>query len=170
MMMIAPSPYEANEDNNPLDMIEEVVQARGWKFERGDNDYLTVEMPGQKFTYDICMEWQEEFSSLLFACSIPVEISTQHLESAARTLEQINQNLWLGHFDLSNQGKFPTFRHTFLLRMIPTGLAVDIVNDVFDLAIAECNRFATTFQLVQAGDVRLQDNISAAVFETVGEA
>ena len=54
--------------------------------------------------------------------------------------------------------------------MIPTGLAVDIINDVLEIAQAECDRFCTTFQLVAAGDVRLQDNLHAAVFETVGEA
>lgn len=169
-MIVAPAPYESPEDNNPFDLVEEVLQARGWKYAREDGDYLTLEIPGQKYTYDVCMEWQEEFSSVLFACSIPVEINAQHLESAARALEQINQNLWLGHFDLSNQRKYPTFRHTFLLRMVPSGIAVDLINDLFELALAECDRFATTFQMVQAGDVRLQDNINAAVFETVGEA
>lgn len=165
------APYElTSNDNNPLDMIEEVVQARGWTFERSDNDFMYVDLPGLKESYEVCLEWQEEFSSLLLACSIPVEIDAAHYEMAVKTMEQINQNLWLGHFDLSNKGKFPTLRHTFLFRMIPTGLAVDIVSDVLELAIAECNRFYTTFQMIQAGDVGLQDNLHAAVFETVGEA
>lgn len=165
------APYEVTADgNNPLDMVEELVEARGWSFERTDEEFIIVDLPGLKTKYEVCMEWQEEFSSLLFACSLPVEIGTANYEMAVKTMEQINQNLWLGHFDLSNKGKFPTFRHTFLFRMIPTGLAVDIINDVFELAIAECNRFFTTFQMIQAGDVGLQDNLHAAVFETVGEA
>lgn len=169
--MISASPYEVTaEGNNPLDMIEELIEARGWSFERTDDDFIMVSLPGHKVSYEICMEWQEEFSSLLFACSLPLEISEANYESATRVIEQINQNLWLGHFDLSNKGKIPTFRHTFLFRMIPSGLAVDIVNDVLELALAECNRFYTTFQMIQAGDVRLQDNLHAAVFETVGEA
>ena len=63
-----------------------------------------------------------------------------------------------------------TYRYTLLCRMIPPGVAVDIVADVLDIAIAECNRFFSTFQLVQVGDAGLQENIHAAVFETVGEA
>ena len=169
-MINAPYEMTQEDDNNPLDMAEELAEARGWKFTREDEDFLTIAIQGMKESYDICMEWQDEFSSLLFACTIPLEISEKHYESAARTLEQVNQNMWLGHFDLSNKGKYPTFRHTLLFRMIPSGLAVDIVNDVIEIALAECNRFYTTFQLVQAGDVRLQDNLHAAVFETVGEA
>ena len=94
----------------------------------------------------------------------------RRVESAARTLEHINQNLWLGHFDLSNKSTYPTFRHTMLFRMIPSGIAVDIVQDLIEIAIAECNRFYSTFQMLQKGDVGLQDNLHAATFETVGEA
>jgi hypothetical protein len=57
-----------------------------------------------------------------------------------------------------------------LFRMIPSGIAVDIVQDLVEIAVAECNRFYATFQMVQAGDIGLQDNLHAAVFETVGEA
>lgn len=169
--MMMHSPFElSHDDNNPLDMVEDMATAKGWKVGRTDELFMTVALPGQKATFEVAMEWQEEFSALLFSCSVPVEISEAHYETAARTLEQLNQNLWLGHFDLSNKNTYPTFRHTLLLRMIPSGIAIDIMADLFEIAVAECNRFYTTFQLIQAGDVRLQDNLSAAIFETIGEA
>lgn len=165
------SPFEVpQEDNNPLDMVEELAEAKGWKFRRSDDDFLIITLPGQKTQYEAWLEWQDEFSALLFSCSMPVEIGEAHYETACRTLEQINQNLWLGHFDMSNKNIYPTFRHTLMLRMMPSGYAVDTIHDMIDIAIAECNRFQTTFQLVQSGDVRLQDNLSAAILETVGEA
>lgn len=165
------APFELSHDeNNPIDMVEELAEAKKWAFARYDDITLNIALPGQKAKFDISMEWQEEFSALLIACSLPLTISETNYEMAAQAMEQINQNLWLGHFDLSNKGKHPTFRHTLLLRMIPTGIAVDIIADVLDIAMAECNRFYTTFQLAQAGDVRLHDDLSAAVFETIGEA
>jgi hypothetical protein len=165
------SPFELpHDDANPLDMVEDFAGSNAWKFVRHDDDLMTVMVKGLKGEYEMCMEWQEEFSSLLFACSIPLEIGTAQHEIALRTLEQINQNMWMGHFDLSNKNVFPTYRYTLLCRVIPSSIAVDIVSDIFEIAIAECNRFYTTFQLVQAGDVRLQENIHAVVFETVGEA
>lgn len=165
------APFDlAHDDNNPLDMVEELLQSKGWNFSRTDDDFLVINVQGQKVDYEVCMEWQEEFSALLFACSLPIEIVEANYEIAARTIEQINQNMWLGHFDLSNKGCYPVFRHTLLFRMIPTGIAVDLVNDVMEIALAECDRFYTTFQLVQAGDVRLHDNLQAAIFETLGEA
>ncbi len=165
-------PYElAHEDNNPLDLIEEFATGKGWTVLREDDAYLLVKMPGQDATYDAAFEWQEEFSALLFTCTMPLKIDGRHYEAAVRALEQINQHLWLGHFDLSGDKEgAPVFRHTMLMRMIPSGIAVDLAADLADLAVAECNRFHSTFQMLQSGDVRLQDNLSAVVFETVGEA
>jgi hypothetical protein len=169
--MISSLPFELSyNDNNPIDMVEELSEAKGWVFSRYDDTAINITLPGQKTKLDLSMEWQEEFSALLIACSVPLEITGKNYEMAAQALEKINQNLWLGHFDLSNKGKYPTFRHTLLLRMIPAGIAVDIIADIFEIAMAECNRFYTTFQLAEAGDVRLHDDLNAAVFETVGEA
>lgn len=164
-------PFEmSHEDNNPLDMVEELAESKSWSFTRHDDALITIILPGQKAKFELHMEWQEEFSALLIACSIPLEITESHHEMATRAIEKINQNLWLGHFDLSNKNKFPTFRHTLLLRMIPIGIAIDMVADIFDIVVTECNRFYSTFQLAQSGDVRLHDDLSAAIFETVGEA
>jgi len=168
--MIGVSFELAHDDNNPIDMVAELAEAKGWTFSRYDDTAIQLALPGQKAKFDVNMEWQEEFSALLIACSLPLEITEANYEMAALALEKINQNLWLGHFDMSNKGKYPTFRHTLLLRMIPTGIAVDLVADIFEIAMAECNRFYTTFQLAQAGDVRLHEDLSAAVFETIGEA
>jgi hypothetical protein len=165
------SPYEIpQEDSSPIEMIAEMAQSKGWKVVRAEADYLVLSVKGIKTDLEMCLEWQEEFSALLMGCSIPVEIRDEHYETAAQTLEQINDSLWMGHFDLSNKGLFPTFRHTLLCRMVPFAVVLDLAADAIDIAVAECNRFHTTFQLLQAGDVQLQDNITAMVFETVGEA
>lgn len=166
------SPFElSHEDNNPLDMVEELAQSKEWKFTRTTDDFMVMTLPSDRGPLEVWLEWQDEFSALLFSCTmVGVEIGDNHHETAARALEQINQNLWLGHFDLSTKGSHPTFRHTMLLRMIPSGIAIDIIHDVIEIAQAESSRFHATFQLVQAGDVRLQDNLSAAIFETIGEA
>ncbi len=170
-MMSVPFDLHQHDDSDLLDLIQELAESRKWKCVREDQTFMTLTVAGQNgINYDICMEWQDEFASLLFACSLPLEITEKNYEAAARTLEQINQNLWLGHFDLSNKNKYPTFRYTFLFRLIPGSIGVDMVADVVDVAVAECNRFNSTFQMLQSGDVRLQDNLSAAVFETVGEA
>lgn len=174
--MALSSPYGLlHDDSNPLDTIEDFAIGKGWRRARHDDDLMTLvvkaeEKAGAKGEYEVCLEWQEEFSALLIACSLPLEIDAKNYDMATRTIEQINQNIWMGHFDLSNKGCYPTYRYTLLCRAIQPGAAVDVVADILDIALAECNRFYSTFQLVQAGDAKLEDNLHAAVFETVGEA
>lgn len=164
-------PFElAHDDNSPVNLLEEFAQSKGWQFNRVDDLLITIALPGNKTTFEASLEWQEEFCSLLIAVSLPLEIAEANHEMAVQAMEKINQNMWLGHFDLSNRNKFPTFRHNLLLRMVPSGIGVDLAADVLDIAIAECNRFYSTFQLAQAGDARLHDDLHAAVFETIGEA
>lgn len=165
------APFEIpQEDNNPLDLIEDLAREKAWAYTRFDEETLDLVLPGQKTKYDVSMEWQGEFSALVIAVIMPIKMQDEHMPVAAEALEKINQNLWLGHFDLSGQGKSPTFRHTLLLRGVPASIAIDLIADIFDLAVAECNRFYSTFQLARAGDGRLHDDLHAAVLETVGEA
>lgn len=169
-MIAVPFELAHHDDNNPLDMIEELAVEKAWAYTRHDDATMSLTLPGQKDKYQVAMEWQEEFSALLIACTIPLEIPDAGYEMAVQAVEQINQNLWLGHFDFSDRNKYPCFRHTLLLRMVPVTVAADLAADALDLAVAECNRFYSTFRLAKDGDVRLQDDLDAAVFETIGEA
>lgn len=166
------APYELAPfpDQNPLDGVEEHARHQSWSFTRFNDSALTLALPGQTTKYEVQMEWQEEFCALLIACSLPTEIKEASFEMASQAIERINEALWLGHFDMSNGGKFPTFRYTLLLRMVPPGTAMDLIADVLEIAQGECNRFYSTFKRAQAGDVRLHEDLDAAVFETVGEA
>ena len=159
-----------SDDSSPLDMIQDLAEAKGWHFERRDPDMLAIKLPGKSHTYEAWMEWQDEFCAVLLSCTLPVEIRDEHYETAARTIQQVNENLWLGHFDLSTKGSVPTFRHTLLLRMMPANVSFEITQDLLELAAAECDRFISTFQLLSQGDARVEENLTAAVFETVGEA
>jgi len=164
-------PYELSyDDNNPLDQVEEFLTGKGWTFTRHNATAISATLPGKQAKYALDLEWQEEFSALLVACVIPIEIKPEADPAAIEAMATINQSLWLGHFDLLHEGKFPTFRHTLLLRLVPAGIAVDLIADVIDIAMGECDRFRHTFTLIEKGDERFIDDLDAAVFETVGEA
>lgn len=160
------------DDGNPLSQVEEFAVSKGWRFVRHDEDFLAVFIKGPKGEYEISLEWQDEFSALLLGCPLKIRLSEAQYEMGAKAVEQINQNIWLGHFDLSSHDDIhvPTFRYTLLCRMFQTGGAVEIVADLIDLTVSECNRFFTVFELLAAGDVRLEDNLHAVTYETIGRA
>ncbi len=166
------SPFELPQDeNNPLETFQEVAREQGWAIDpRSGSDNLTFTIKGKAASYTVHMEWQDEFAALLFACVMELDVLEKHRGHAAEVLAHINENLWLGHFDLSTEGSMPTFRHTMLLRGIPPVFAAELMADLTDLASAECDRFYPTLKMLSSGDIRTRDALSAAVFETVGEA
>lgn len=166
------SPFELpQDDNNPLAAFEEIAQEQEWALEpRANEDHLTFTVKGKESSYTIHMEWQDEFAALIFACVIDTDIDARHRIHAVEVLAHVNESLWLGHFDLSTEGVLPTLRHTMLLRGIPPQVSAELMADLTELAVAECDRFFSTFKMLGSGDIRTRDALSAAVFETVGEA
>ncbi len=61
------------------------------------------------------------------------------------------------------------FRHTVLLRGAG-GVAAEQLEDLVDIAVAECERFYPAFQLLLWGGKSPEEAVAAAMLETVGEA
>lgn len=160
----------ANDDSHVLDLIEDMAEQKGWAFTRHDDDTLTFTLKGQSAVYDIELEWQDEFNAIMFSCVMNLPINADQRQRAVETAQRANENLWLGHFDYSDENGRPTFRHTLMLRLVASEVAAEMISDLIELAVAECDRFHTTFSMLSSGDTRMQDALHAAIFETVGEA
>jgi hypothetical protein len=63
----------------------------------------------------------------------------------------------------------PVFRHSVLLRGAPSASA-ESLEDMVDIAIAECERFFPAFQFVLWGGKTPADAMQAAMLECAGEA
>ena len=95
-----------------------------------------------------------------------LEIGEINHEMAVLALEQINTNLWLGHFDLSYKYK-PTFRHTLLLRMIPSGIATDLAAGGLGRSDAPSNDVAAALELLDRADEPTLRVLAAAVARAI---
>lgn len=162
----------AYHETSPLEMIIDLAESKGFACQRNDDESVDITVTGKHADLTLSMAWQEDYAALLVACYVPVEVTDATREATVKALDTINQNVWLGHFDLSGDGDMlcPTFRYTLLMNMVPAHVSMHLIADVVDVAIAECERFYPTFQQAQEGDIRLYDGLSAIVFETVGEA
>ena len=75
-------------------------------------------------------------------------------------LAQINTKLWLGHFDMTVEAGLytPCFRYTGLYRGMNEGMAGQIVDDLIQLAVTECDRTRHAFAMLADPTLALQDN------------
>jgi len=84
-------------------------------------------------------------------------------------LARINERMAVGHFDLWADRGLPVFRQSTLLRGAQ-GLSVEQLEDLVEIALAECERFYPSFQYVIWGGKTPSDAVDAAMIDTVGEA
>ena len=87
-------------------------------------------------------------------------------------LSLINEQLWLGHFEMWTSSSMVLFRHAALLETQgdDATLTLDQAETLIETAIDECERFYPVFQFVLWSDKTPQEAIAAAMIETQGEA
>jgi hypothetical protein len=154
---------------NPLDIVEEIVAANQWPFDRTSEDELVVEITGKWCDYRLYFMWRDDLSALHFTCAFDARVPDTRRREVHDLLALINEKLWLGHFDVSLDEGMPMFRHTVPLRGL-SGASVEQLEDLVDSAFTECERFYPAFQFVIWGGKGAHEAIAAVLFETVGEA
>lgn len=156
--------------SNPLDSVEEILYANDWTFDRMTEDELNVQVSGKMGEYKLMFRWQEEYSAMQFSCELDIDVKDEAAEVAARTMTSINSSLWLGHFDFRQGTNIPCFRHTSLFRGQTQGSGVEQMQDLVDIAIAECERYYPVFDIYSRGIPENGMDMSLALMQSVGEA
>ncbi len=154
---------------NPLDVLEELVSANDWPFERTSESELLMQIEGRWCGYRMCFVWQADLSAVFFSCHFEARISADKRRQVRELLGAVNERLWLGHFELASETAMPLFRHTLPLRGSP-GASVEQLEDLVDTAAEECERLYPALQLVVWGGQSVESALSSALMETVGEA
>lgn len=158
-----------NDVINPLDLLEEIVGAYDWTFERASDDELTVGYPGQWCDYALQFTWRDDVSAMNLACALDTRIPAPRQAAIHELLAVVNAKMWVGHFDLAAERGLPVFRQAVLLRG-PHGASVEQLEDLVEIAICECERFYPAFQYVAWGGKTAAEAVEASMIETVGEA
>ena len=154
---------------NPLDVAEQIIMDRDWAFDRPDDEELVAEVASAWCNYRIWFTWQPELGVLIFSCAFDTKIPDANRKLVYPLLASINERLWMGHFDISSDEGYITFRHALLLRG-GAGASSEQVEDLLDIAVMECDRFYPAFQSVIWGGRDYTDAVDIALMDTVGEA
>jgi hypothetical protein len=160
--------YERDE-TPPLDMLSALFEARGWNHEIVSEEEVTAEFKGSWTSYQIRAIWREEDNALQLLVMPDITVPSDKRNSIYTALGLINEQLWLGHFDLWSSNGLLLFRHGSLLP--PSGmLNVDQAQTIIDVALDECERFYPVFQFIIWGGKSPEEALAAALIETHGEA
>lgn len=155
--------------HNPLDIVEEIVNANEWPFDRSSDDELIVEIGGRWCDYRLYFVWQADVSAMQFSCQFDMKVQAARRVSVNELLAAVNARLWLGHFDVCSEEHTPMFRQTMLMRGARAA-SVEQLEDLVEIALSECERFYPAFQFVIWGGKSAEEAVSAAILDTMGEA
>jgi hypothetical protein len=154
---------------NPLELVEEILSASDCPFERCNSAELAVFMSGRWAQYRMLLVWQADESVLHISSAVPVKVPDHRRNQSVDLLSRINEQLWLGHFDLGTDTGEPVFRYGIMMRGT-AGASVEQVEDLVDMSLAECDRFYPAFQYVLWGGKDPVDAVAATLLDTIGEA
>ena len=154
---------------NPLDMMEQIVSANEWAFDRRSESEMAAEAPGRWCDYGLFFNWSHQISVMHFTCAFDMKVPEKHRAALYELLTLANEKLWLGHFGLESDDGMPVFRHAVLLRGT-AGASAESLEDLVDIALTECERFYPAFQFVLWGGKSPTEALAAAMLDCAGEA
>lgn len=154
---------------NPLDVVERIASVNDWTFERASDDEINILIKGRWNDYQVSFTWMGELEALHLACAFDIKVAERRRAEVQQLIAHMNEQMWIGHFDLWSNDGLVMFRHALVL----TG-GIEATDDqckaVLGTAIDTCERYFPAFQFVLWAGKSAREAMDAAMFETSGEA
>ena len=155
--------------NNPLTVVEDVAADNNLSFERSGEDEITIVSKGNWTDYQLSFTWMNEIEALHLACAFDMKIPEPRRSEVQRLIAAINEQLWVGHFDIWTHTGMIMYRQALVL---PGGIQASTAQceTMLVSALHACERYYPAFQFVVWAGKAAKEAMSAAMFDTEGEA
>jgi hypothetical protein len=154
---------------HPVDVVERLAAVNEWAFDRVEDDEISILVSGAWANYDLSFTWIPEMESLHVACSFDLRASPRKRAAIVELAQLINEQLWLGHFDLWSGQDLVMFRHSLCLAGGASASDAQC-SAVVKAAVTACETYYQAFQFVLWADRDPREAIAFAAFETRGSA
>jgi hypothetical protein len=163
------APAEAQRAEHPLDVVERFAAEKDFEFDRDHEDEIAISTAGALAEYHIAFTWLEDVEAVHIACAFDLKVPERRRAEVLSLVSLINEQLWVGHFDLWSREHVVMFRHALVLA---GGAKVNGRQCAALLysAVEACDRFYQAFQFVVWAGRNAKEAFEVAIFETDGEA
>ncbi|NOZ31727.1 MAG: hypothetical protein GXP01_01345 [Alphaproteobacteria bacterium] len=132
---------------HPVDIIEHIAAINDWSFERQDADEISISVKGGWSDYHVSFTWMEGLESLHIACAFDIKVPQARRSEVKQLIGRINEQLWIGHFDVWSRECMVLFRHAHLLsggaEVTPSQCEA-----ILNSAVEACDQYYQAFQFV----------------------
>jgi hypothetical protein len=154
---------------NPLDRVEELAEANDWSVERQTDDEVSMMIEANWGSLQLSLSWRQDIEGLHLAACFDFKVPAARREEVGRLLNMINEQLYLGHFDIWRHDGSIVFRNG--LTLAGGAEANDAQCEaLISLATEACERYYPAFQFVIWAGKTAEDAIESSLLETMGEA
>ena len=168
-MNFVATPSPENDGAAPLDLLAALCEARGWQHTSETDQDIVIDIAGSWTSYQLRCVWRPEDRVLQLLCLPDIQVPDAKRATVFELLALINEQIWLGHFDIWSNGGVLLYRHGLMLG--DDGLlSVGQGQSAVETAIGECDRFYPAFQFALWGDKSPQDALANALVDPAGEA
>src|SRR5215208_969436 len=160
---------ETDRAEHPLDVVERLAAIRDWIFDRADADEMSVAVSGRWAEYQVAFTWIEDVEAIHLACAFDLKVPDRRRTDILQLVALVNEQLWVGHFDLWSSENVVMFRHALLLTggIEPTHAQCETL---LKAAVDACERYFQAFQFVLWAGKTAREALDSVLFETEGEA
>jgi hypothetical protein len=162
-------PAEIARVEHPLDVVERLAAEHDFAFDRDHEDEIAISTSGALAEYHIAFTWLEDVEAVHIACAFDLKVPERRRAEVLSLIAMINEQLWVGHFDLWSREHVVMFRHALVLSGGAKASGRQCAA-LLSSAVEACDRFYQAFQFVVWANKSAKDAFEAAIFETQGEA
>ena len=154
---------------HPVDVVERLAAVNEWAFDRAQTDEISILVSGRFANYDVAFTWLPDLESLHVSCSFDLKIPPRRRDEVTALVQMINEQLWLGHFDLWRRDGIVMFRHAHCLSggAQPSDAQC---RTIVNAALSACENYFQAFQFVLWAGRSAREAMDLAMFETQGNA
>ncbi|UJQ96045.1 YbjN domain-containing protein [Mariluticola halotolerans] len=154
---------------HPVDIIEHIASFNDWTFERQDADEISISVRGGWSDYHVSFNWMEDLESLHVAAAFDLKVPDARKSEVKQLIALINEQLWIGHFDIWSREGVVLFRNSHLLSG-GAEVSPQQCEALLRSATDACDTYYQAFQFVVWAGKSASDALNSVMFETVGEA
>jgi len=154
---------------NPVDIVERLAALNDWSFDRAADDEISIAIGGRWADYQVSFTWMDDIEALHLACAFDLKVPERRRTEVQQLVSRVNEQLWVGHFDLWSKDGLVMFRHALLLAggVEASGKQCEAL---LEAALDTCERYYQAFQFVVWAGKSAREAMEAALFDTAGEA
>lgn len=153
----------------PLDIVEQVVIAEQFSYERTEDGELHFSAPGSWQDHPVWFSWSPGIETLHICLALETKAPPAKRIEICELVAMLNERLWLGHFDVWAEDNAIVYRNALPL---PAGAEPDPaqVAALIAAALEAGERFYPAMNFLVWAGKSPKEAVAAAMFETAGEA